>query len=76
MATPRQAQPADLAPLTPEELQTIAKALTRYLGPIAARLVERVKAFASSRVDLCRRLAARVSQEAERIAFLKDVDAA
>jgi hypothetical protein len=76
VATPRQAQPADLEPLSPQELQAIAKALTRYLGPIAARLVEREKAFASSRVDLCRRLAARVSQEAERIAFLKDVDAA
>jgi hypothetical protein len=74
--TPRQPQPEASAPLTPEDLQAIAKALTRYLGPIAARLVDREKAFAESRQDLCRRLAERISREAERAAFLKDVDAA
>ena len=76
VVTPRQPPPEASNPLTPDELQAIAKALTRYLGPIAARLVEREKAFAASRIDLCRRLAERVSQEAERAAFLKDVDAA
>jgi hypothetical protein len=74
--TPRQPQPDASAPLTPEALQAIAKALTRYLGPIAARLVEREKAFCGSRQELCRRLAERVAHETERAAFLRDVDAA
>jgi TIR domain len=76
VVTPRQPKPDASEPLTPEDLQAIAKALTRYLGPIAGRLVDREKGFAESRADLCRRLAERVSREAERAAFLKDVDAA
>jgi hypothetical protein len=61
-------------PISDHDRQTIAKALTRHLGPIAPRLVERECAAAQSRADLCRRLGARIAQPADRAAFLKDVE--
>jgi hypothetical protein len=76
VATPRRAPDReDSAAVGPEDLQSIAWALTRYLGPIAAQLVEREKALAQSRAELCQRLGGRISHEAERAAFLKEVRA-
>jgi hypothetical protein len=62
------------ATFSPEELQAIARTLVRYVGPIAMQLVQREKAHAQSRSDLCRRLGQRIAREAERNAFLKDVE--
>jgi hypothetical protein len=53
----------------------IARALVRHLGPIAAQLVSRERAAAGSRSDLCQRLAARIPDEKDRAAFLKEVQA-
>jgi hypothetical protein len=76
VATPRKDQPVGPASeMAPEDLQSIARALTRYLGPIAGQLVEREKTLAQSRTELCQRLSGRISHDVERAAFLKDVKA-
>ena len=51
----------------------VAAALVRHLGPIAPHLVNRERASAASRQDLCERLAARIPDESGRAAFLKEV---
>jgi hypothetical protein len=61
--------------IAPDELLLIAKALMRHLGPIARQLVAREQASAQSRRDLCERLGRRITCEADRIAFLKEVAA-
>lgn len=78
VTTPRQDPPPPEkggAGASAEELQSIAKALTRFVGPIAAQLVQRETASAQSRLDLCRRLGERITHEVERAAFLKEVGA-
>lgn len=54
------------------DLKAIVQALTRRLGPIAGQMVNREKASALSREDLCARLAARITDERDRAAFLRD----
>lgn len=76
------APPPDLPPpngaslaISDTELQSIAQALTKHLGPIAGQLVNREKAGAESREALCARLAARIADARDRAAFLKEVTA-
>ena len=62
------------APSAPElGLDTIAVALTRYLGPIARQLVKREQAVSASREELCERLALKIPSDKDRAAFLKEV---
>jgi hypothetical protein len=63
--------PAAPSAISDADLQAITRALTQHLGPIAARMVSREKAAATSREDLCARLAARITGERERDAFLR-----
>ena len=55
------------------EQQAIARALVLHLGPIAPQLVRREALAAANREDLCRRLAARITGEKDRAAFLRAV---
>jgi hypothetical protein len=61
--------------ITPDDLERVANALIRHLGPIARLLVAREQACAQSRLDLCERLGRRITCDADRRAFLKDVGA-
>ena len=69
VVTPRGAPPA----IDPDEADAIARALTPFLGPIAAQLVRREAAASGSRQDLCRRLAERIPGAKDQAAFLKVV---
>jgi len=73
VVTPRTAGPS--GSIAPEDIKTITAALTRHLGPIAAHLISREMAGAASRRDLCQKLAARLSAEKDRAAFLKETEA-
>jgi hypothetical protein len=74
--TPRAAVTDNSGPAAqPDELDAIAKALTRQLGPIAAQLIRRESQDGVSKDLLCQRLAARISDERERRAFLNEVGA-
>lgn len=72
---PTASEASEAEAISAEELQRIAKALTRHLGPIAPRLVDRERASATSKLDLCLRLGQRISHEGDRAAFLKEVQA-
>jgi len=61
--------------LPPADVQSMVRALAFHLGPIAAHLVERESRTASSRSELCQRLAARLADGKDRAAFLKAVGA-
>ena len=67
--TPRR----DAIGATDPALDFITVALTRRLGPIARQLVKREQGLASSREELCERLASRIPTERDRAAFLKEV---
>lgn len=75
-APPAEAAPASAAepePLDPADLDALGRALTRYLGPIAATLIARERRLAPTRRMLCERLAARIADEKDRAAFLKEI---
>lgn len=59
--------------LSEDETARLVRALTRGLGPIAAQLVKRERALASSPEDLRQRLAARIPSEKDRAAFLAEI---
>jgi len=78
VVTPRATRTPDgpsavVAAVTPADLEAIAKALTRQLGPIAAQLVKREAVGAASRRELLQRLAARIAAEKDRATFLKEM---
>lgn len=60
------------APVAPEHVEALSKAFTRYMGPIAARLVAREAKLGGSRDALCQRLAQRIVDEKDRAAFLRE----
>jgi len=78
VVTPR--RPASNAPEAQEtpigDLDKITHALARQIGPIATQLVSREAKAAASKEELCRRLAERISDPADRRTFLKDMGAA
>ena len=57
--------------LDAQTLTALAQALTRHLGPIAPRLVERDALLAATYLDLRQRLADRIPDRKDREAFLK-----
>ena len=69
VVTPRIAAPANDA----ADIEVIAAALVRHMGPIAGALVRREAAAAPSRQELCRSLAEKIPSERDRAAFLKEV---
>jgi hypothetical protein len=58
-----------------DELERVAKALTNYVGPIAAILAKKESLASGSIKDLLRRLAAKLPSERDRAAFMKEVEA-
>jgi hypothetical protein len=78
VVTPRRPAPEGPGALetSPKDLDKITHALARQLGPIAAQLVNREAKTAASREDLCHRLAERISNPTDRLAFLKDLGGA
>ena len=74
-AAPAGPPPASPEALTPQDLDSITRALTRHLGPIAPQLVSRERPNAASRADLCRRLGARIPTEKDRATFLRETGA-
>ena len=65
--------PVQTSGLAEDDLQVIVRALGRQLGPIAATLVGRENRTATSRDELCRRLAEHIASQKDRAAFLKAV---
>jgi TIR domain len=57
--------------IAPSEIASLAAALTPYLGPIAPIVAERESRACTSSEELRRRLAALISAERDRTAFLK-----
>jgi len=73
-ATPTLVGPnAPPTPLPRAELDSIAKALTNYLGPIAPLVTKRESRACGSIEELRERLAALIPAETDRTAFLRDV---
>jgi hypothetical protein len=81
VVTPRTPPPAvdlvesgggEAAPVAPEQLAALAKALTQYMGPIATHLVTREGKLGGSLDALRQRLAARIGDAKDRAAFLRD----
>ena len=70
---PAEPQPAAPAPsgISSSDVEWMARALAVYLGPIAAVVAKRESRNCTSLVDLRERLAARISAEDERGAFLR-----
>ena len=62
-------------PIERDEVERVAKALTNYVGPIAAILARKESLAAKSVKDLLRRLAAKLPCERDRDDFLKEVEA-
>jgi len=62
-------------PIGRDEVEQATKALTNYLGPIAAILARKESLAAGSIKDLLRRLAAKLPRECDRAAFLNEVEA-
>jgi hypothetical protein len=78
VVTPRMSPPPasageSAASVAPEQLDALAKALTRYMGPIAKHLVTREGKLGVSLDALRQRLAERIADAKDRAAFLKDV---
>jgi hypothetical protein len=73
-APPEQQPPraSEAAAIPPEALATLTQALIHHLGPIAATLVSREKAKATSTEDLRQRLSLRIAGPRDRGAFLKE----
>jgi hypothetical protein len=61
--------------ITKAELDTLSKALGRYLGPIAALLAKRESRSCRSVEELKQRLASSIPNASERSQFLQDVSA-
>jgi tRNA A-37 threonylcarbamoyl transferase component Bud32 len=61
---------------TPEEIERIARILTKYIGPIAKVVTKRVSTEGLGRYDLCVKVAQHVGQDADRERFLREVGAA
>ena len=57
--------------IAPSEIASLAAALTPYLGPIAPIVAERESRACTNTEELRRRLAALISTERDRSAFLK-----
>jgi hypothetical protein len=73
---PKTHEPAPLASSIPSaELESISKALTQYLGPIASVVAKRESRNCSSIADLRQRLADMIPTEHERDAFLRQAGA-
>jgi hypothetical protein len=74
---PAAVTPADPGrkPIARDEVERVAKALTNYVGPIAAILARRESLAAGSFKDLLRRLAAKLPCEHDRDDFLREVQA-
>ena len=72
--TPGAANP-DRKPIARDEVERAAKALTNYVGPIAAILARKESLAAVSATDLLRRLAAKLPCERDRDDFLREVEA-
>ncbi len=68
-------EPAPPGPISARDLAAITGALTRHLGPIASHIVARERAAAGSKLDLCRKLAARIPDEKHRTDFLRETAA-
>ena len=64
--------PGEAAAIPPEVLATLTRALIHHLGPIAATLVSREKAQATSTEDLRQRLSLRIAGPRDRGVFLKE----
>ena len=60
------------AVIAPEAVETLTRALIHHLGPIAATLVAREQARATSAQDLRERLSLRIAGFRDRAVFLKD----
>ena len=75
VVTPRKPSqgPAATDGASARDMEAITHALARQLGPIAAQLVSRENKAAPSRAELCRKLAERITNPADRAAFLKDI---
>jgi len=71
-ATGASAAAAEAPAIPPEALATLTQALIHHLGPIAATLVSREKARATSTEDLRQRLSLRIAGPRDRGVFLKD----
>jgi serine/threonine-protein kinase len=56
--------------ISPQELERVQKALTRYIGPVAPLLVKRTAREAASAADLWQRLSLYLEREDDRRAFL------
>lgn len=70
--TPTASTGASEAAVAPEQLAALAKALTQYMGPIAAHLVTREGKSGGSLDSLRQRLAERIADAKDRAAFLKE----
>jgi DNA primase large subunit len=55
------------------EIERIASALTRFLGPMARLIAKREAASARSATDLEERLSLRIADERERRLFLRSI---
>lgn len=75
VATVRPPETTASGPIPPDDLEALSLALTRYMGPIASRLVAREQGQAASREALRQRLAERIADARERAAFLKETGA-
>jgi hypothetical protein len=64
----------DRKPIARDEVERAAKALTNYVGPIAAILARKESLAAGSAKDLLRRLAAKLPCERDRDDFLREVE--
>jgi hypothetical protein len=74
-AIPKAAEQAPQAsPIPSAEVESISKALTHYLGPIAPMVAKRESRSCSSAADLRHRLASLIPTEDERNEFLRRVE--
>lgn len=60
--------------LTEDQHQQIDRLLAQFIGPLASRIVAREQQAAVSQADFCNHLAESISNETERVEFLKQLE--